>query len=588
MSRINVLSARFGSILLSILVLMSSFTGLVSAATQNPTAAARVSFTFDDGYASVYSIAVPTLSKYGLTGTSYIVTHCVGMTTVPNTCGAETDKRYMTWAQVQALQNTYGWDVGSHTYNHPLLASTDASFQPVQLTPTQVEYELSQSKADLVAHGINVKSFASPYGDYNPSVLAQIARYYESHRGYADIGYNQFPNSDYILRTQQVQKATTVAAVKGYIDQAIANKTWLTLTFHDITAKSSSDTYAYTTANLDAIAAYVKQKQTAGLIQPTTVTKGLVKSDTNLLSNPSFNSGISNGWTTNNPTGVVADATNNGNYPDSLNAVKFTANATVGHLFGPRVSVNPSTTYLVKDYLSVRARTTGQVEFYVDEYDANGTWISGQYKGAEPSVWTESFNFTYKPTSAQVASSSLQVSVPANSGITAYLDNAQMFALTTDTTPVITNLITNSTFDTGITGGWTTDNSAAITADSANNGSPANPVNSVKMVSPTTSNAHLFSQKVGVTSLKSYTISSYLDLRQITSGSVGYYVDEYNASGAWISGQYLASKSAVSKSTVALTYTPSSTAVASASLQVIDTANAGIVAYFDNVVWYQN
>src|ERR1700752_1609339 len=61
----------------------------------NPAPAAKITFTFDDGLASTYPQAYPTLSKYGLTGTDYVITGCVGMTTTPNTCRANDSTPYM-------------------------------------------------------------------------------------------------------------------------------------------------------------------------------------------------------------------------------------------------------------------------------------------------------------------------------------------------------------------------------------------------------------------------------------------------------------------------------------------------------------
>ncbi len=141
-------------------------------------AQAKVSFTFDDGAASSYTYAAPTLSKYGLSGTNFVTTGCVGMTTVPNKCRADNDVKYMTWTQVKALQNTYGWEIGSHTMTHPYLASYDASDgQPKPLTQSQVVNEIAGSKTALTAQGINATAFASPYGDYNQFSLETIAKY---------------------------------------------------------------------------------------------------------------------------------------------------------------------------------------------------------------------------------------------------------------------------------------------------------------------------------------------------------------------------------------------------------------------------
>jgi peptidoglycan/xylan/chitin deacetylase (PgdA/CDA1 family) len=281
--------------------------GIVQAATNNPAPAAKISFTFDDGLTSALSQAQPTLTKYGLTGTEYVITKCVGMTTAPNTCHANTDATYMSWAQIKQLQAA-GWEIGSHTQTHPYLASSDATDgQPNVLTPAQVTTELAQSKADLAAQGITANAFSTPYGDYTNATLAQIAKYYTSHRGFADQNDNNWPYNDYLLNDMQVQAGVTVAQVKAKIDTAIANKQWLILTMHNIRTNPSTnpDDYEYGTAQLDQIAAYVKSKQTAGLITPTNISNGLVTSDTNLLPNATIDSFVACGWTTYIPTTIV-------------------------------------------------------------------------------------------------------------------------------------------------------------------------------------------------------------------------------------------------------------------------------------------
>lgn len=560
------------------------------AATTNVAPAAKVSFTFDDGYASAYTRAAPTLATYGLKGTSYVTTGCVGMTTIPNTCRADTDTRYMTWAQITALQNTYGWEIGSHTVTHPYLASSDAGDgQPNVLTPAQVAQELSQSKATLTSRGLNVTSFSSPYGDYNNAVLAQIAKHYSSHRGFADVGNNNWPYNDLLINNYPVQTGVTVAQVKAKIDQAIANKTWLVLTFHEIkpTASSDPDDYEYSTTNLGQIAAYVKTKQDAGLLKNVTVNQGHVASDTNLLPNSSFNSGISGGWTTDAPTAVVADNANNGSSPDSMNSVKIAPTTTNVHLFSPKVTVNPSDTYMLKNFINVTSINSGEVAFYIDEYDANGNWISGQYKAAERTVFVENMNFTYKPSTLAVSKASLQVIATGGSGIVAYFDNPQWFSLSSTVPPVPTNLVPNGTFDAGIGGGWTTNDAVNIKADALNNGSPANPVNSVSFTASTV-NRHLFSPKVAVNSTKTYSLASYLNMTARINNEVGFYIDEYNSTGGWISGQYKTGVVTPGVNNVSFNYLPSSTSVTSASLQVISTGNSGIKAYFDDVKWYMN
>jgi len=555
-------------------------------------AAAKISFTFDDSLSSTYTNVLPTLTKYGLTGTDYVITGCVGMTTAPNTCHANTDTTYMSWAQVETLQND-GWEIGSHTVTHPYLASSDATDgQPNVLTAAQVTQELTQSKADLAAHGINATDFSSPYGDYNNAVLAQISKYYASQRGFADQNNNDWPSfNDYIINDYQVEGTTTVAQVEAKIDDAIANNRWLVLTMHNILPAPSTnpDDYEWGTTQLDQVAAYVKAKQTAGLISSVHVNQGLVTSSTNLLPNSSFNAGIAGGWTTDSPSTVTADSGNNGSYPDPTNSIKLTSAATgTAHLFSPKVAVTPGTTYILKNFLNVQNISSGSVGFYIDEYDANGTWISGQYKKAEPTAFVENMNFTYIPSSANVSTASLQIIV-GGTGITAYLDNVQWFpsSLTVTPPPPPVNLVANGAFDDGIADGWTTDDPSNITKDTANNGSPSNPVNSIKMVA-TTSNKHLFSPKVTVDSTKQYTLTTYLNLKATNGGEVGFYIDEYDVNGNWISGQYKTGVHTVGAGDVSFTYAPTSANVKSASLQLIVVGNSAITAYVDDVRWYQN
>jgi hypothetical protein len=343
----------------------------------------------------------------------------------------------MTWAQIQQLQNTYGWEIGSHTVTHQCLVSVGNDCQATKLTPAQVDAELANSKAALAANGINATAFAPPYGDYDMTVLAQIAKYYTSMRGFADTGNNIWPLGDYLLHNIPVQEVTTpVAALKLKVDEAIANKTWAIFTFHDIRPNPSQtpDDYQYGTAELDELAAYVKTKVAAGQIKNVNISKGLVTGAPNMMPNPTFNNGLGDGWSTDAPATITADAGTNGSFPDATNSVKLVSGATPSHLFAPKVPVTPATNYMFKAFLNVAAITTGTVGFYVDEYNAAGAWISGKYYKTENSRWVESMNFAYTPTSATVASAALQVIVDGT-GITAYLDNVQMLALNAATVP---------------------------------------------------------------------------------------------------------------------------------------------------------
>ena len=106
--------------------------------------------------------------------------------------------------------------------------------------------------------GLDPKTFTYPFGEYNDSVI-QIVK----DAGYigarsVDEGIN-VPTSDrYVLRDQHIEKTTTVAQAKQWIDQAIAGKQWLILELHE--QRTDGDQYSSDPAVLQGIVDYIKQQ----------------------------------------------------------------------------------------------------------------------------------------------------------------------------------------------------------------------------------------------------------------------------------------------------------------------------------------
>jgi peptidoglycan/xylan/chitin deacetylase (PgdA/CDA1 family) len=100
--------------------------------------------TFDDGYADMYTDAVPALLAHHYRGVFYIITGMIG-------------DRYMTWSQVRAL-DAYGMQIASHTVHHINIG------QPPAYTSTQKE--LLDSKHTLQSLlGKPVQFFCYPTGE---------------------------------------------------------------------------------------------------------------------------------------------------------------------------------------------------------------------------------------------------------------------------------------------------------------------------------------------------------------------------------------------------------------------------------------
>jgi peptidoglycan/xylan/chitin deacetylase (PgdA/CDA1 family) len=223
---------------------------------------AMISFTFDDGYASLYTLVRPILNKYKIPATVYIISDYVGQGWA------------VKWNQLWQLSQAYGWEIGNHTMNHPDL---------VGLGDPEVIAQIRGNHAALQSHGLlNVTAFAPPYGVYDDRVLALVKNdgsLYSSRRAWWDDvptnDVNTFDQWQLIaFGMDDLTNPMNFTKVKPYIDNAIAGKKWLILMFHDVVTGFPAD-YQFNSNELNKIALYVYLKQSA--INAVTVTRGVSK-----------------------------------------------------------------------------------------------------------------------------------------------------------------------------------------------------------------------------------------------------------------------------------------------------------------------
>ena len=202
---------------------------------------ALVSLTFDDGYETEYTNALPILEKYGMTSTQFDITNLIGKS------------GYMTAAQLKTLYGD-GDEIASHTVTHDDLT---------QETATALSNELTQSKATLQADtGESVTDFAYPYGLYNANVMKAAETVYSSARG-VESGLNSKDNfNQYDLKAEDIYTTTTTAQVADWVAQAQATNTWLIFVFHGVDANTTNsvdgDIYDVTPTQLTAEIAAIK------------------------------------------------------------------------------------------------------------------------------------------------------------------------------------------------------------------------------------------------------------------------------------------------------------------------------------------
>jgi peptidoglycan/xylan/chitin deacetylase (PgdA/CDA1 family) len=127
--------------------------------------------TFDDGYESVYSKALPVLQELGYSATVFLTTGMQanngGDARLPSLQG----RLMLSWREIDEMQRC-AIELGAHTLTHPDLT---------KLSRPQIELELGDSKKRIEDRtGAEVASFAYPFGRYDDRSREIAGRYFTS------------------------------------------------------------------------------------------------------------------------------------------------------------------------------------------------------------------------------------------------------------------------------------------------------------------------------------------------------------------------------------------------------------------------
>jgi peptidoglycan/xylan/chitin deacetylase (PgdA/CDA1 family) len=142
-------------------------------AVASPPASRTLAVTFDDGYRSVLSHALPILDRLGLPGTVFVATDFVGRDAPMSWPGIddwlggphEAELAGMSWDELATLRDA-GWEIGSHTCSHPRLS---------QLDDGALRRELVESRRTCASHLGACRTLALPYGDGDARVVSAAA-----------------------------------------------------------------------------------------------------------------------------------------------------------------------------------------------------------------------------------------------------------------------------------------------------------------------------------------------------------------------------------------------------------------------------
>ncbi len=523
----------------------------------------RITFTFDDGAKRIYANGMPVLANYNIPAVLYGETG-------PLNSGEDW---VMTWDQVRDLRDSYGWEIGSHTITHPYLT---------QVSDEQLTQELLGAKQDFAAEGIEVKTFSTPYGDYDDRVLTEIAKYYESHRA-AWGGPNIWPwyYNDYQIVCEEAHHTTPPEEVQTWVDQAIANNQWLVLLFHDV-VEGEPEAYQYNVNDLEQIAAYVASQP----IEVVTISEALNFSDEpNLISNFTFSNLDGNGWAQNwlrnDETNVVIDTNNHGNISGLANSLKIIGGADVRSAQTELIEIDGFSEYLLRMYQNVQDLTAGGWAVWLDEFASDYSYVGGQWLDGNYYNFIGDRYYEYLPTSPAVTKIQIHIFTEENSDLTLYVDSVELRAVgIANPNP---NLISNSSFE-NLTEGWADDwtrEDANITIDINNNGYGESPQNSLKIVAGDNQRIAI-SSMIAIDGSQDYQLSFYQKIIDfVPDGGSAVWIDEFDSNDSWISGAWLGGTYWWWDGIRAFDYNPNSPEVSKIQIHIFTEAGSELTMYVD-------
>ncbi len=197
-----------------------------------------ISLTFDDGWSTQITNARPEMNLRGFKGTYAVLSRAL----------AENWATVFPLAQAKQLQ-LEGNEIASHTVDHADLTT---------LTDAAMQAEIRDAKTYLATNfGTAIPTFVTPYGKYSTKVLSEIRANHAWHRTVTPglISTETFTDQ---LPSYDIHTGIPLADVKAIIDQAVAQKKWGILTFHEIVDFGASTGTQLNKADFVAILNYVK------------------------------------------------------------------------------------------------------------------------------------------------------------------------------------------------------------------------------------------------------------------------------------------------------------------------------------------
>ena len=210
----------------------------LSALPESEFAQGMVTFVLDDGLLTQFENARPILNKAGFKASYAVITKGV----------RDPGAGLMSWADIHKL-GVEGNEISAHSQTHRDLRT---------LGYIAAMTEIEGSYQDLVAQGFSPKTFVYPYGASNSAIerLVQSAGFRGARTSY--FGLDGSYSEKYRLFDIHLDRDTSVAKIREWIDQAITDKRWCILEIHDV-VPTGEDEYSISKPKLQEVVDFVSK-----------------------------------------------------------------------------------------------------------------------------------------------------------------------------------------------------------------------------------------------------------------------------------------------------------------------------------------
>ncbi len=222
--------------------------------------AAKLLFTFDDGWKDNFTIAAPILNAKGFKGTAYV---CKEAST--QSWGAVD---YMNVSDLNTLYFTYGWDIGNHTVTHPNNGNvTDAA------TLAMLKQEYQDNQNWILSNGWTSGAYhvCYPSGMFSDPLI-ELLKGIGVKTGRATMdGIQTVPVSNFYKLPVQYVEGGNVSAVKSYIDKAVSTEATGILMIHKV--ENTAGSLVITTSDFQQMVDYASQYAVQDKLDVTTISE---------------------------------------------------------------------------------------------------------------------------------------------------------------------------------------------------------------------------------------------------------------------------------------------------------------------------